>query len=41
MVGDLGKKIGDLVIWKKKVGDLVIPKRCGDGDIPQKIVVIW
>ena len=33
------KKIGDLD--EKKVGHLVIPRRCGDGDLPKKIVVIW
>ena len=42
VIGDFGQK--KLVIWcfgPKKVGDLVIPGRCGDGDLPQKIVVIW
>jgi len=34
--GDWEKKIdGDL--YQKKVGDLVILRRCGDGDLPQKV----
>ena len=32
---------GDLVIEAKLGGDLVILRRGGDGDLPQKSVVIW
>ena len=42
VIGDWGQNW--LVIWwfqPKKVGDLVIPRKCGDSDLPPKIVVIW
>ena len=40
VIDDLGQQIGDLE-YVKKVDDLVIPRRCGDGHLPQKIDVIW